>query len=90
MEAVAGILAAVIDDGYRQVVRLIDQLRADLQRIADAEPGSAAHRKAITAYTATYAKLGRSPYTKQVPFPLPPNAPLAGEPGAGGRARSGS
>lgn len=66
----------MIDDGFRQVARLIEQLRADLDKIAAAEPGSADHRKAITAYTSTYAKLGRSPYTKQVPFPLPPNDPL--------------
>ncbi len=67
----------MIDDGFRKTARLIEQLRADLDRIADAEPGSAEHRKAITAYTTTYAKLGRSPYTKQVPFPLPPNDPIS-------------
>ena len=77
----------VIDDGYRQVLRLIEQLRSDLERIAAAEPGSAEHRKAITAYTSTYAKLGHSPYTKQAPFPLPPNDPLSGTESAATRPR---
>lgn len=71
------ILVPVIDDGYRQAAKLIEQLKDDLDRIAAAQPGSADHRKAITAYTATYAKLGRSPYTKQAPFPLPPDEALA-------------
>jgi hypothetical protein len=71
-----GILDGVIDDGYQQAARLIKQLAADLDAIAAAEPGSEAHRKAITAYTATFGRLGRSPYTKQVPFPLPPNEAL--------------
>ena len=61
----------MIDDGYLQTARLIEQLRADLNQIQSAEPGSADHRKAITRYTSTYAKLGRSAYTKHVPFPLP-------------------
>jgi hypothetical protein len=61
----------VIDDGFLQIARLIDQLRADLGAIQNAEPGSDDHRRAITRYTATYAKLGRSAYTKHVPFPLP-------------------
>jgi hypothetical protein len=66
----------VIDDGYLQAGRLIKQLAVDLDAIAASQPGSEAHRKAITAYTATYARLGRSPYTKQVPFPLPPDEAL--------------
>ena len=61
----------MIDDGYLQTRRLIEQLRADLDEISNAEAGSDDHRKAITRYTATYAKLGRSAYTKHVPFPLP-------------------
>jgi hypothetical protein len=68
----------VIDDGFLQASRLIQQLAADLKAIAEAEPGSEAHRKAITAYTSTFARLGRSPYTKQVPFPLPPNEAITG------------
>lgn len=71
-------LGAVIDDGYLRTSRLIKQLEADLDAIAAAQPGSEEHRKAITAYTSTYAKLGRSPYTKQVPFPLPPDEELLG------------
>jgi hypothetical protein len=66
----------VIDDGFLQTARLIEQLRSDLDAIAKAEPGSDAHRRAITKYTATYAKLGRSAYTKHVPFPLPPERTL--------------
>gem|GEM_PF-4078792 len=62
----------MIDDGHLEVVRLIDQLRADLDAIAVAEPGTDPHRRAITRYTSTYAKLGRSAYTKHVPFPIPP------------------
>jgi hypothetical protein len=61
----------VIDDGYLRAVRLLEQLRADLEGIANAEPGTEAHRKSITRYTSTYAKLGRSAYTKHVPFPIP-------------------
>ncbi len=61
----------MIDDGFLQTVRLVEQLRADLDAIRDAEPGSNAHRQAITRYTATYAKLGRSAYTKHAPFPIP-------------------
>jgi hypothetical protein len=61
----------VIDDGHLQAARLIDQLRADLDAIANAEPGSDDHRRAITRYSATYAKIGRSAYTKHVLFPLP-------------------
>lgn len=68
----------VIDDGYLKTSQLIKQLGADLDAIREAQPGSEAHRKAITAYTATFARLGRSPYTKQVPFPLPPNEELSG------------
>jgi hypothetical protein len=64
---------AVIDDGYREAARLITQLKEDLEAIKSAQPGSGAHRRAITAYTATYARLGRSPYTKHAPFPLPPD-----------------
>lgn len=63
----------VIDDGYREAARLITQLKEDLEAIRSAQPGSEAHRKAITSYTATYARLGRSPYTKHAPFPLPPD-----------------
>lgn len=63
----------VIDDGYREAARLLKQLEADLEAIKAAQPGSETHRKAITAYTATYARLGRSPYTKHAPFPLPPD-----------------
>jgi hypothetical protein len=63
----------VIDDGYREASRLIHQLQDDLEKIHTSQPGSEAHRKAITAYTATYARLGRSAYTKHAPFPLPPN-----------------
>lgn len=68
----------MIDDGYLKASRLIKQLSADLDAIRDAQPGSEGHRKAITAYTATFARLGRSPYTKQVPFPLPPDETLTG------------
>jgi hypothetical protein len=68
----------VIDDGFLKAKRLIEQLAADLDAIRDAEPGSEGHRKAITTYTATFARLGRSPYTKQVPFPLPPDTSLSG------------
>jgi hypothetical protein len=68
----------VIDDGYRKAARLIQQLSADLDAIRDAQPGSEEHRKAITAFTATFARLGRSPYTKPVPFPLPPDESLTG------------
>ena len=63
----------MIDDGYREAARLIRQLQTDLEAIRSAQPGSEAHRKAITAYTATYARLGRSAYTKHAPFPLPPD-----------------
>jgi hypothetical protein len=66
----------VIDDGYLQVARMIDQLRADLDAIREAEPGSEAHRRSITRYSSTYAKIGRSAYTKHVPFPLPPSQSL--------------
>ncbi|HUD70290.1 MAG TPA: hypothetical protein VMQ40_08630 [Acidimicrobiales bacterium] len=66
----------MIDDGYLQAVRILEQLRADLDRIANAEPGTEAHRKSITRYTSTYAKLGRSAYTKHVPFPIPENRTL--------------
>lgn len=68
----------MIDDGYLKASRLIAQLRSDLDAIHEAQPGSEDHRKAITAYTATFARLGRSPYTKQVPFPLPPDETLNG------------
>jgi hypothetical protein len=64
---------AVIDDGYQVAARLLQQLQVDLEAIKAAQPGSETHRKAITAYTATYARLGRSPYTKHAPFPLPPD-----------------
>lgn len=64
---------AVIDDGYREAARLIKQLQDDLEGIKAAQPGSETHRKAITAYTATYARLGRTSYTKHAPFPLPPD-----------------
>lgn len=74
----SGDTCPVIDDGYLKAKRLIQQLAADLDAIHEAEPGSEAHRKAITAYTATFARLGRSPYTKQVPFPLPPDSKLSG------------
>jgi hypothetical protein len=67
------IMSTVIDDGYREAARLIRQLQDDLDAIKSAQPGSETHRKAITAYTATYARLGRSPYTKHVAFPLPPD-----------------
>jgi hypothetical protein len=70
------ILVQVIDDGYLQASRLIKQLGADLEQIAATQPGTESHRKAITKYTATFARLGRSPYTKQVPFPLPPDQAL--------------
>ena len=63
----------VIDDGYREAARLIKQLQDDLEAIKSAQPGSETHRRAITTYTATYARLGRSPYTKHAPFPLPPD-----------------
>ncbi len=63
----------MIDDGYREAARLIEQLKADLDKIAASQPGSETHRKAITKYTATYAKLGRAAYTKHAPFPLPPD-----------------
>jgi hypothetical protein len=63
----------VIDDGYRDAAKLIKQLQDDLDAIRNSQPGSETHRKAITAYTATYAKLGRSAYTKHAPFPLPPD-----------------
>jgi hypothetical protein len=66
-------MRTVIDDGYREAARLIQQLQADLDAIRAAQPGSETHRKAITAYTATYARLGRSAYTKHAPFPLPPD-----------------
>lgn len=61
----------MIDDGYLAALRLIEQLRADLQAIANAEPGSSAHRRMITKYSDTFAKLGRSAYTKHAPFPIP-------------------
>jgi hypothetical protein len=70
------ILVVVIDDGYLQASRLIKQLTDDLDAIREAEPGSEPHRKAITKYTTTFARLGRSPYTKQVPFRLPPDEAL--------------
>jgi hypothetical protein len=63
----------MIDDGYREAARLIDQLHRDLDAISASQPGSETHRKAITAYTTTYARLGRVAYTKHVPFPLPPD-----------------
>jgi hypothetical protein len=63
----------VIDDGYRDAATLIKQLQENLDAIKAAQPGSETHRKAITAYTATYARLGRSPYTKHAPYPLPPD-----------------
>jgi hypothetical protein len=63
----------VIDDGYKEAARLIRQLQDDLEGIAASQPGSETHRRAITKYTATYARLGRVSYTKHVPFPLPPD-----------------
>jgi hypothetical protein len=66
-------MGCVIDDGYRDAAQLIKQLQEDLEAIRVAQPGSETHRKAITAYTATYARLGRSSYTKHAPFPLPPD-----------------
>lgn len=61
----------VIDDGYLEAVRLLEQLRVDLDGISNAEPGTGGHRRAITSYTATYAKLGRVAFTKHAPFPIP-------------------
>jgi hypothetical protein len=75
-ERTVGDNGLVIDDGYREAARLIRQLQGDLDTIRSAQPGSEAHRKAITAYTATYARLGRIAYTKHAPFPLPPNLDL--------------
>ncbi len=63
----------MIDDGYKEAERLIRKLQADLDAIAKSQPGSETHRKAITTYTTTYARLGRVAYTKHVPFPLPPD-----------------
>jgi hypothetical protein len=49
----------VTEDVYARATALLSQLQSDLDAIASAAPDSRDRRRAITAYTSTYASLGR-------------------------------
>jgi hypothetical protein len=56
---------------YEDAVRLIEQLRANLDDLAAVPRGSREHREAVTRFNATFAALSRNPFTKPTTDPLP-------------------